>query len=212
MITCSTCLRPQVICVCDRMTPIPTATRLLLLQHPQEPDVALGTAPILLGMLPNATLRVGLSWASLGHALGEEGIDPRRWGVLYPASLPRELFPNEETMPHLVLDPKGQVMREKLDGIVLLDGTWSQAKAMWWRNAWMLKLSRLLIHPTEAPIYGKLRREPRKGAVSTLEAAGLALVANGEPPEVKAQLYRVMRTMCQRARDNVEAIGWTVGS
>ena len=212
---CSACHRPSVICVCDRVTPLPTHTRVLLLQHPQEPDVALGTAPLVLGSLPGAQLRVGLSWGSFEDALGEAA-DPRRWAILYPASLPRPLTDAEARMPSLFLDPKGAPLQplaggHTVDGIVLLDGTWSQAKALWWRNPWMLKLNRLLLFPSEAPLYGKLRREPRKGAVSTLEATGHALVANGEAVEVKQQLFRVMRTLCQRARDNLDAIQWTVG-
>src|SRR4051794_27654522 len=36
----------------------------------------------------------------------------------------------------------------KLEGVVLLDGTWSQAKALWWRNPWMLKCQRVILNPT----------------------------------------------------------------
>jgi len=54
--------------VCDRIVAIPTRTRVLVLQHPQEDDVALGTVPILAASLPSATVKVGLSWASLAHA------------------------------------------------------------------------------------------------------------------------------------------------
>ena len=35
----------------------------------------------------------------------------------------------------------------KLEGVVLLDGTWSQAKALWWRNPWMLKCQRVILNP-----------------------------------------------------------------
>jgi type I site-specific restriction-modification system R (restriction) subunit len=45
---------------------------------------------------------------------------------------------------------------------VLLDGTWSQAKALWWRNAWMLKCQRVILGPKRPSAYGKLRKEPRQ--------------------------------------------------
>ena len=32
-----------------------------------------------------------------------------------------------------------------LKGIIVLDGTWSQAKALWWRNPWLLKLRRAIL-------------------------------------------------------------------
>ena len=38
-------------------------------------------------------------------------------------------------------------MLRDLDGAVLLDGSWSEAKALWWRNPWLLKLRRLVLNP-----------------------------------------------------------------
>jgi hypothetical protein len=153
-------------------------------------------------MLPRTVVRVGLSWPSLSAALGRE-VAPRRWGVLWRGQLPRELTKQEEQAPFLVLDPKGHPAPDAvpLEGIVALDGTWSQAKTLWWRNPWLLKLNRVLLWPAEPSIYGRLRREPRREAVSTLEAVGDALVGNGEPPEVRDALRRAFRTMVQRARD-----------
>jgi DTW domain-containing protein YfiP len=92
-----------------------------------------------------------------------------------------------------------------VDGVVALDGTWSQAKSLWWRNPWMLKLGRAIVHPREPSIYGKLRKEPRHDAVSTLESVADALVANGEPEALRADLRRAFRTMVQRARDALGA-------
>ena len=58
---------------------------------------------------------------------------------------------------------------------MLLDGTWSQAKTLWWRNPWLLKLQRLVLNPPDPARFGRLRREPRPEALSTLEAASLVL-------------------------------------
>src|SRR4051812_19706226 len=82
--TCPTCHRPKPACVCDRIVEYPTARRVLILQHPQEQDALLGSAQILVASLPKAQVVVGLSWRNLGHALGEEDIDVRRWAVLFP--------------------------------------------------------------------------------------------------------------------------------
>ena len=67
-----------------------------------------------------------------------------------------------------------------LEGIILLDGSWSQAKALWWRNPWLLKTRRLLLVPEKRSLYGKLRKEPRKESVSTLEATAQCLNCLGE--------------------------------
>lgn len=180
-----------------------TALRVLILRHPQEDDVALGTAPLLALSLPRAVLKTGLSWASLGQALGEE-VEHSRWAVIYPGKIHESVSASERERPVLLLDRHGRVRDASLpalEGIVVLDGTWSQAKALWWRNPWLLKLSRISLTPREPSIYGRARREPRREYVSTLEAVADALSALGEPEEVRAQLRRLMRTMVQRARD-----------
>lgn len=200
---CERCNKPLKVCVCDKITELKTKTRVVILQHPREDDQVLGTAKLVSLMLPNTKLIRGLSWASLSDALGEKA-DPSRYGVLYPMSLKKELSEEDKKKPFLVLDRHGDTLKPqpKLDGIVVLDGTWSQGKSLWWRNAWLLKLNRILLHPREASIYGNLRQEPRREFVSTLEAVGDALVHNGESEEMRAEMRRVFRTMVQRARDS----------
>jgi DTW domain-containing protein YfiP len=83
----------------------------------------------------------------------------------------------------------------------VLDGTWSKAKTLWWRNPWLNKLSRMAIEPPKPSIYGRLRAEPRRELVSTLESVALALTLAGESPEIQAGLERVFRTLVQRVRD-----------
>jgi DTW domain-containing protein YfiP len=172
----------------------------LVLQHPQEQDRTLGTVPLLEREI-GAVRRVGLSWANLAAAWGAppEG----RWAVLWPLQLPADLPEG----PALHLDRGGHVTDAPLAGLVALDGSWSQAKALWWRNPWLLKLDRIVLRPVEPSIYGRLRREPRKTFVSTLEAVADALVVMGEPPEVRAGLRRAMRTMVQQVRDAGAADG-----
>jgi DTW domain-containing protein YfiP len=179
--------------VCDRVVTYPTARRVLILQHPQEQDMLLGSAQIVLAGLPRAQITIGLSWRNLGHALGEEDADPRRWALVFPD---READgPGVTTRRGAPLDPTS------LDGLVVLDGTWSKAKTLYWRNPWLNKLPRLTLAPAEPSIYGRLRAEPRREYVSTLESVAAALTLCGEPPEIEAGLRRVFRTLVQRVRD-----------
>jgi len=200
--SCPTCGRPREICVCERTQTLVTKRRVLILQHPREQDVELGTARLLeQSLLPKKGIRkVGLSWASLSEAVGNEVV-AARWAVVFPRprdEATRELAPGEAEL----VDRNGdRVAPRIIEGIVLLDGSWSQAKTLWWRNAWLLKLARITVRPKEPSIYGTLRPEPKRDYVSTLEAAGQALTALGEDPEVEANLKRVFRTLVQRARD-----------
>jgi hypothetical protein len=170
-----------------------TERRVLILQHPQEKDALLGTAQLLTAMLPKAKLVVGLSWPNFAAALGEKDAPLEQWAVL---------FPDREHPGNRVADRRGNPMEPStLRGIVVLDGTWSKAKTLWWRNPWLVKMNRMSLAPGKPSIYGKLRAEPRRELVSTLESVGAALTLAGESPEVQKTLERVFRTLVQRVRD-----------
>jgi DTW domain-containing protein len=193
VLPCDTCHRPQAACVCDRIVSYPTERRVLILQHFQEQDAVLGSAQIVAASLPKAKIVVGLSWRNLAHALGEEDVDASRWAVL---------FPDHEAGPNKVRARNGNLVDPaSLEGIIALDGTWSKAKTLWWRNAWLNKLSRVNLAPQAPSIYGRLRAEPKREYVSTLESITAALTLCGESPEIEAGLARVFRTLVQRVRD-----------
>lgn len=179
--------------MCDRIVSFATTRRVLVLQHPQEQDAVLGSAQILTASLPQAKIVVGLSWRNLEHALGETGVDARRWAVL---------FPDGEAEGDQVTTRRGAELEPgSLQGIIALDGTWSKAKSLWWRNPWLNKLGRIALKSGKPSIYGRLRAEPRAGLVSTLESVTAALTLCGEPPEIQAALERTFRTLVQRVRD-----------
>lgn len=203
-IACPECGKPPGLCICDRVEKVATNLRVVILQHPQEDEALLGTAKLVEVTLPKAEVRVGLSWASLDHAIGARNADRERWAVLAVAKLPVPVPEEARAEPVVVIDPKGRLRdlkRHGLEGIIVLDGTWSQAKTLWWRNAWLLKLPRVVLKPREPSMYGRLRKEPRKEWVSTLEAVGDVLPALGEPEAVRSNLRRLLRTLLQRARD-----------
>lgn len=188
---CPRCGKPPALCVCGDIEPLDNRIALLILQHPQEQDRELGTARLTVLHLRHATMKVGLSWPSLAKALGRE-VDPKRWAVLYlGAATAASLPPGRELT---LLDGKGAPLADQdrvlraIDGIIVLDGSWSQAKTLWWRNPWVLKCRRLALNPKQPSRYGKLRREPRREGLSTLEAAALALARLGEQPEIEAAL------------------------
>jgi DTW domain-containing protein YfiP len=94
-----------------------------------------------------------------------------------------------------------------IEGIVLLDGTWSQAKALWWRNAWMLKCRRVVLGPRRPSRYGRLRREPRRDGLSTIEAAGMLLSRLERRPDIEEKLTASFERMLDRVREHGAAGG-----
>jgi len=202
---CPQCHKPLPLCICDSITPIENRISLLILQHPQEQDRALGTARLTALHFKDAVVKIGLSWPSLSKALGRPVADPSRWAVLYLGSAKvADLDTDSEIV---AIDRKGEVedhqraILKEIEGIVLLDGTWSQAKALWWRNAWMLKCQRVILGPKHPSRYGKLRREPRRDGLSTIESAAMLLSALEKRPDIADTLNASFERMLARYRE-----------
>jgi DTW domain-containing protein YfiP len=202
---CPHCLKPVPLCICDSITPIENEIELLILQHPQEQDRALGTARLTALHFANAVLKIGLSWPSLSKALGKRVLDPSRWAVLYLGSA--KVADLETDRDIVAIDHKGKIEENQrailkdIEGVVLLDGTWSQAKALWWRNAWMLKCQRVILGPAQPSRYGRLRKEPRRDGLSTIEAAAMLLAALERRPDIAATLNGSFERMLAKYRE-----------
>jgi DTW domain-containing protein YfiP len=200
---CARCGKPAALCVCDGIAPVNNRVALLILQHPQEKDRELGTARLTILHLKHASLKIGLSWPSLAKALGRP-VDSKRWAVLYLGSVSRKSLPAGREI--VAVDGKGTPLPDQddaldaIEGVLLLDGSWSQAKALWWRNPWVLKCRRIVLNPQQHSRYGKLRREPRREALATLEAAALSLSQLGAQPEIATALTHSFSLLLQRYR------------
>jgi DTW domain-containing protein YfiP len=137
-------------------------------------------------MLKNSNIFVGLSWSSFKKVAGLEEM-PSQWGVLY-------LKPDQAKVltPLTVLSPKKALVNNpfNLKGIIALDGSWKQSKALWWRNSWLLKLNRISLNPD----HPSLRPQVKQAGLSTLEALAFALEHLGEKPEI----YQSMREQYKR--------------
>jgi hypothetical protein len=201
---CPHCLKPRALCVCEGITRIDNKVSLLILQHPQEQDRELGTARLTALHFMNALLKIGLSWPSLTKILGRP-TDPQRWAILYLGSVrAAAVLPDRDIV---VVNKKGNAVDHQdsalrgIEGVILLDGTWSQAKALWWRNAWMLKCKRVVLGPKRPSRYGKLRREPRNDGLSTIEAAAMLLARLERKPEIESALHASFERLLARYRE-----------
>ena len=202
---CQHCGKPLPLCICDSVAPIDNRISLLILQHPQEQDRALGTARLTARHFKSAVVKIGLSWPSLAKALGRPVADPSRWAVLYLGSAKvADLDTDSEIV---AINRKGEAedhqraILKEIEGIVLLDGTWSQAKALWWRNAWMLKCQRVILGPKHPSRYGKLRREPRRDGLSTIESTAMLLSALEKRPDIADTLNASFERMLAKYRE-----------
>lgn len=201
---CPRCLKPRSLCVCEGIAPIDNKVSLLILQHPQEQDRELGTARLTALHFKDALLKIGLSWPSLTKIL-DRPTDPQRWAILYLGSVKAKAILPERDIVVVnksgnAVDHQDSALRE-IEGIILLDGTWSQAKALWWRNGWMLKCKRVVLGPKRPSRYGKLRREPRSDGLSTIEAAAMLLARLERKPEIETALHASFERLLARYRE-----------
>ena len=170
---CGRCRRPTSVCYCEAMPRIETATRVVILQHPRERDMPIGTARMASLCLPQAELHVGVRWgqsAPLARALRD------------PARPPILLYPGPGARDILRDPPRGPVT------LVVVDGTWSQAKTVVRDNPVLQALPRYAFATPEPSQY-RIRREPRAEYVSTIEALMHVLGAlEGEPARFRSLL------------------------
>ena len=170
---CARCRRPKRVCYCAALPTLETTTRVVILQHPRERDMPIGTARMASLCLPNAELHVGVRWdghAQLAAALGD------------PARPPILLYPGPGAKDILAEPPTGPVT------LVVVDGTWSQAKTVVRDNPVLQSLPRYAF-ATPAPSQYRIRKEPRAEYVSTIEALMYVLGAlEGEPEKFRALL------------------------
>jgi DTW domain-containing protein YfiP len=179
--TCERCRRASSVCVCADIKPVATRTRVLILQHPRERDVPIGTARLARIALQNAILRTDVDFSrdpvvrdclARGNAYllfpGADGIDVETAHFSSPITL------------------------------VVVDGTWWQAGKLLKANPLVAALPRLRLSPARPSLYGQIRREPAQHCMATLEAIAYVL-AHLEPDSgCVADLLWPLQAMVER--------------
>ncbi len=168
---CTHCRRPSATCYCDRITPLQSRTRACFLQHPREGKVAIGTARMAHLSLPNSELHQGVEFqdhARVREVAAEEGT--------------ALLFPGEGSVAPSTL--AGRPPRT----LIVVDGTWSQARKVIKRNSFLWALPRIGLTPP-APSNYRIRKEPAEHCLSTIEAVAHVLgELEGEPGRFQPML------------------------
>ncbi|XP_072137538.1 tRNA-uridine aminocarboxypropyltransferase 2 isoform X2 [Mobula birostris] len=144
--TCSRCSRPQKVCLCPFLPvhPLNVSTCLYIVQHPAEESRVLRTVPLLAACLPADKCKV-----FIGRRFNEDR-HPELAAVCQSIST-LVLYPGPEAnnLEELELDPSLSPYN-----IIIIDGTWSQAKTMFYGNALfrLPKQASLTPGPTPSPV------------------------------------------------------------
>jgi len=173
---CRRCYLHHAHCLCAEVPRLANRTRIVLVRHVLEALKTTNTGRIALLALPNSLLLDYGGPQPLDYAPLRE---PGSW-LLYPGGTPTDI--------------RGLTAPTQL---VVLDGSWSQARRMM-RHVPALRSMPRLVLPAPQRVLPKLRQPPFPGALSTLESVAEALaVLEGE------SMGGPLRVLHQRLVDGV---------
>jgi len=189
---CEVCRRPEVVCWCSGLPqpPLATKSRIIILQHPAEQKRCLRTAPMLALGLEKGKCETyrGKRFPNLKHTDDLESILTGGNSLL--------LYPSNTSIPLEAVDlSKGPY------NLILIDGTWPQAKAIYASSPLLHQLTQVKLITTSTSNY-IIRTQPTEGCLSTLETAAEALSVLENNPIFREQLVRPLKVLCQYQIDN----------
>ncbi|CAL1353234.1 unnamed protein product [Linum trigynum] len=209
---CEGCDRPKPVCLCHVIPnpPIPTATRIVILQHPHESRHKLSTTPLITKSLSNAASAVArrLTPGLLRRLLPEDGSGdelPRNVFYLFPPtpSSPEAVSLSDLRQSLAEISSKGEA-----SVVIAFDATWKHAKEMVAASEGYLSkfARRACLDGFDSRVEGGsiyesellLRKEPCGGCVSTLEAVARWVGAaeeeeGGGGAEIEGRLIGLLR-------------------
>lgn len=164
---CRVCRLPAVECICEELTPVPVATRIIILQHAREASSQSNTGSLVHHLCAGSRLhRCGGEFEPFDATpVWEEGFD--HW-VLFPE-------PGAQVVSPETLAPGPGRGR----ALVVLDATWRQARRMSRRIDGLRRMPFVSLGADVEPRW-TLRRPIRPGQVGTGEAVARALAGLGE--------------------------------
>lgn len=189
---CSRCQRPLPSCICDLVTSVQNSTPLLILQHPSETLHPKGSANLLQLSLQNCEIYFAEVFENLNDILDEEKY---RNVLLYPEDTNEKTSSPSPSLATLNTATKGchsntvastqEHLKQKATPktrLVVIDGTWRKAFKILQLNPLLAELPRYSGDLPATTEYA-IRKAPKSGQLSTLEACCLALGEIDAEPE-----------------------------
>ncbi|KAK9886426.1 hypothetical protein WA026_016706 [Henosepilachna vigintioctopunctata] len=184
---CHKCERPLSVCWCRALPdpPLKPNNRIIVLQHPAEEKRSLRTVPMLkLGLEKGCCLIFRGKRFPGQHLNLEELLRKPNTLLLYPSQNSVDLKEIRENQLYSSYN------------LVLLDGTWPQAKAMYSGNPILhsIKQVKLVI---DKPSNYIIRTQPTDGCFSTLETAAESLSILEDNNIYREKLITPLKSLCQ---------------
>ena len=164
---CSNCERPISVCFCNEIKVFSNQVKLIILQHPDETKHPLGTAKMAQLSFKNSHLFIGEEFNSNKELNKLLKINNGPSAILYPHKDAIEISQFDTKT-----NPQDQV--EEIQNLIVLDGTWRKAKRIFEKTDFLKELKFLSLNIKTDQKY-KIRKAPKAGLLSTLEASAMAL-------------------------------------
>jgi 23S rRNA-/tRNA-specific pseudouridylate synthase/DTW domain-containing protein YfiP len=165
---CPRCSRPTPACICSALPsePLETATRVLVLQHPAEAKRQIASVPLISMCMKSVLVTKGVSFSG--------DIEPLQQAV-QSGFEPLLLFPSADAVALDSVNASTLATGSK-KLLVLIDGTWTQARHMVRHSPELLgRCTPIKFDQRIDSIFNALRREPEPYCMSTVEACARAL-------------------------------------
>nr|XP_006993056.1 tRNA-uridine aminocarboxypropyltransferase 2 [Peromyscus maniculatus bairdii] len=179
--------RPQKVCLCPYLPvhPLQISTHLYIIQHPAEESKVLRTVPLLAACLPpdKCTVKIGRRFSEerdieLSTVCRDSGTL-----ILYPGA-------EATNLEEFILDSPVYPST-----IILIDGTWSQAKDIFYKNS-LFRLPKQVQLKTSICSQYVIRMQPTSRCLSTLECAAAALSILEKNNCIQETLLRPLQALC----------------
>lgn len=181
----------MVVCWCPALPPkkLNPRSNIIILQHPAEEKRCLRTVPMLkLGLVDEKCLIFkGKKFPQPRHENLEEILLQEKSVLLYPSKTAidiRELNSGFDSY-----------------NLVLIDGTWPQAKAIYASSPILHNLKQVKLMTSNVSNY-IIRTQPTEGCLSTLETAAAALSQLERDPTFSQQLVQPLHMLCRYQLEN----------
>lgn len=205
---CSNCRRPNRVCLCSALPleRIPTATQILILQHPKEfrRRKTISTVPLIPLVLQNVSICVGYNFNQPEDVeLIRDALDRGEKPFLLFPGLDSISLDKRENVDSLIAHES--VDRSHLNNdssstgddapsrlLILLDGTWAQARKMAKESPELLACcQKVQFSAPGNSVYHQIRKEPEDHCLSTLECCAkvLTLLEPGNSNTTKATFH-----------------------
>ena len=168
--TCWQCARPESHCHCTLISPFLAQCNTVILQHPREKKRFYSTAKLITQWIRNCKLVRGI------------GFDQAAILDLFPNTQLAALFPAGNAVP------ANSLRLSAATTVIVIDGTWSEAKKIYRENTWIADLPHIALSPLLRSRY-RIRKQPRPECLSTIEALAYMFIENSSSPQHKTGAY-----------------------